>query len=97
MPVEVTNILRRSAMQGLITRDVASLALNDLSDLRVEFLEFRPFASRVWELRANVKAYDAWYVALAEALPAPRATLDDRLRRAVGPRCAFLTPEGELH
>lgn len=92
MPVEVTNILRRSAMKGLITSDVAALALNDLRDLRLEFFEFRPFSLRVWELRANVTAYDSWYIALAEALSAPFATLDDRLRRAVGPRCTFLTP-----
>lgn len=92
MPVEVTNILRRSAIKGSITADVASLALNDLNDLSVEYFEFRPFASRIWELRQNVTAYDAWYVALAETLSAPVATLDDRLRQAVGPRCAYLTP-----
>jgi predicted nucleic acid-binding protein len=90
MPAEVTNIVRRSLMNGLITSDVASLALADLSAIRVELFAFDPFASRVWELRDNVTSYDAWYVALAEAMLAPLATLDDRLSRAVGPRCEFV-------
>jgi len=50
------------------------------------------FDERVWQLRANVTPYDAWYVALAEALDVPLATLDLRLATAPGPRCRFLTP-----
>jgi predicted nucleic acid-binding protein len=46
----------------------------------------------VWELRENVTAYDGWYVALAESLGARLATLDVRLTKASGPRCAFTTP-----
>jgi predicted nucleic acid-binding protein len=64
----------------------------DLLDLRVDLFLCAPFASRVWELRANVTAYDAWYVALAESLGAKLATLDTRLSRAAGPRCSFQTP-----
>ena len=37
-------------------------------------------------------SYDAWYVALAEALGSDLATLDERLVKADGPRCRFLTP-----
>ncbi len=44
------------------------------------------------ELRENVTSCDAWYVALAESLNAPLATVDLRLAKAAGPRCAFLTP-----
>ncbi len=51
-------------------------------------------AERAWELRHNVTAYDAWYVALAEGLEAGLATLDVRLSLASGPRCAFVTPTG---
>jgi predicted nucleic acid-binding protein len=47
-------------------------------------------AARVWELRRSITAYDACYVALAEQLRAPLATLDRKLSRASGPRCAFL-------
>jgi predicted nucleic acid-binding protein len=43
-------------------------------------------------LRFNVSSYDAWYIALAEQLDAPLATLDHRLSAADGPRCRFLLP-----
>ncbi len=92
MPVEVANILRRSVMSGQISADTASMAHADLLALRVELFPYGPFASRVWELRANVTAYDGWYVALAESLGASLATLDLRLSRSPGLRCAFLTP-----
>lgn len=92
MPVEVTNILRRAVARGEITADVASMAHADLLDLRVEFFPYAPFAARVWELRANLTSYDAWYVALAEALGSNLATLDQKLAQAAGPRCGFDTP-----
>ena len=94
MPAEVTNILRRAAARGEISADAAALAHADLLALRVDLFPYEPFASRVWELRENLTAYDAWYVALAEALSAQLATLDGALRRASGPRCGFLTPRG---
>ena len=80
MPVEVANILRRSAISGDVSADIASLAHEDLRSLRLELFPYSLCASRVWELRSNVTAYDAWYVALAETLDAPMATLDIRLR-----------------
>jgi predicted nucleic acid-binding protein len=92
MPVETANILRRAALAGDISADVASLAHTDLSDLRVEFFPYQPCAGRVWELRENVTCYDAWYVAVAELLDVPLATLDGRLASSPGPRCQFLVP-----
>jgi len=92
MPVEAANILRRSALAGDISTDVASLAHQDLVSLRVEYFPYTPFASRAWELRSNVTTYDAWYVALAESLGARLATLDARLSRASGIRCEFTVP-----
>ena len=50
------------------------------------------FAERVWELRANLSSYDAWYVAIAELADMPLATLDQKLTRAPGPGCEFLLP-----
>ncbi len=94
MPVEAANILRRAAARGEISADVAALAHADLLTLRVDLFPYEPFAPRVWELRENLTAYDAWYVALAEALGAKLATLDAALCRAPGPRCGFLTPGG---
>ncbi len=92
MPVEVANVLRRATMTGEISADTAALAHADLLSLRVEFFAYEPFAPRVWELRENVTAYDGWYVALAESLGAELATLDLRLAKTTGPRCAFATP-----
>ena len=92
MPVEAANILRRAALGGDVSADVAALAHMDLNALPVELFPYQPFASRVWELHRNLTAYDAWYVSLAESLGARLATLDGRLRRSSGPRCTFLAP-----
>jgi len=92
MPVEVANVLRRSAMSTDITADTASLAHDDLLTLRVELFPYGACAARAWELRSNVTTYDGWYIALAENLGARMATLDLRLSRASGPRCEFLVP-----
>ncbi len=94
MTVEVTNILRRAAVGGQLSRDAASLAYADLLALPVELFPFAPLAARVWELRDNVTPYDAWYVALAESLQGQLVTLDERLSRASGPRCRFRVPPG---
>ncbi|MCZ7589782.1 MAG: type II toxin-antitoxin system VapC family toxin [Gaiella sp.] len=91
MPAEVANILRRASLAREITEDVAVLAYGDLLELRVELFPYEPFAARVWELRRNVTACDAWYVALAEELGARLATLDERLASAAGPHCRFVT------
>lgn len=90
--VEASNILRRSRLAGDITADVAALAHADLLDLRVALFPYGPLAERVWELGENLTSYDGWYVALAEVLDAPLATLDGRLARAPGPRCRFVVP-----
>lgn len=92
MPVETANILRRAALAGAISAETASQAHADLLALRVDLFPYEPVAPRVWELRTNITTYDAWYVALAEALEAPLATLDTKLSRAPGPRCPFRTP-----
>ncbi|MEO5679143.1 MAG: type II toxin-antitoxin system VapC family toxin [Acidimicrobiales bacterium] len=92
LPVEAASVLRRASWAGTLTTDTATLAHFDLLDLRVELFPYEPFAERVWDLRTTVTSYDAWHVALAEQLAAPFATLDRRLARAPGPRCAFVVP-----
>lgn len=92
MPAEAANVLRRASLAGRITADSAALAHADLLDLRVVLFPYEVVGHRVWELRGAVTAYDACYVALAEELDAGLATLDERLARAPGPRCKFLTP-----
>jgi predicted nucleic acid-binding protein len=89
---EATNIFRRLERAKLITTPEANAAQDDLMQLNIELFPFEPFAGRIWELRQNVKSYDAWYVALAEALNLPLATLDEPLSKSNGVACKFLTP-----
>jgi predicted nucleic acid-binding protein len=93
---EAANILRRAAQSGQISSDVAALAHADLMAMRIELFSYEPFATRAWELREIVTAYDAWYVALAESIGMKLVTLDHRLVQASGPRCAFMTPPEEV-
>jgi predicted nucleic acid-binding protein len=91
---EAANILRRLERAKTITTAEANAAYEDSLQLNIELLSFEPFAERIWELRHNLTAYDAWYIAVAEALELPLATLDERLRKANGPTCDFLVPIG---
>lgn len=92
LPVETTAVLRSAVARGVLSAVEARLALDQLLRVPVELWPFALFAERAWELRDNLTASDGWYVALAERLGAPRATLDHRLRRASGPRCQFSGP-----
>jgi predicted nucleic acid-binding protein len=89
---EATNIFRRLERAKLITMPEANAAQDDLMQLDIELFPFEPFASRIWELRHNVTSYDAWYVAIAEALNLPLATMDEPLSKSNGVACKFLTP-----
>ena len=84
--VEVAQGLRRLVSAGLITASRAHDALHDLSDLALTRYPHHPFLDRIWELRDNLTAYDAAYVALAEALDAPLVTCDKKLASAPGHR-----------
>jgi len=90
--VEATNIFRLLERAKLITTPEANAAQEDLMQLDMELFSFEPFAERIWELRHNMTSYDAWYVALAEALKFPLATLDEPLSRSKKVSCDFLTP-----
>jgi predicted nucleic acid-binding protein len=94
--VEVVHSLRRFVLTGAISDDVASLAHDELLAMPLELFPYEPCGARVWSLRQNVRPYDAWYVALAELLHAPLATLDQRLSRAAGPSCAFRVPQPRI-
>lgn len=91
---EATNILRRLERAKKITTPEANAAHEDLMQLNLELFAFDPFAERIWELRHTVTSYDAWYVAVAEALRLPLATLDVRLSKTTGLTCDFLTVNG---
>lgn len=92
LSAEVANVLRRATQAGRISPDAATLAHADLQSLRIDLFPYEPFAGRIWELRANVTCYDAWYVALAEYLGCPLATLDARLARATRVTCEIQIP-----
>jgi len=90
--VEVAQMIRRWRLSGDLTPNDAEAAHGQLCALDVSLRPYATVADRVWELHPNVSAYDAAYVALAEMLEAPLATLDARLARATGPGCTFLLP-----
>lgn len=93
--VETVNVLRRLERSKQITTATANGAFDDLMQLNIELFSFDPFSDRIWELRHSVTGYDAWYVAVAEALALPLATLDERLAKAAGPNCDFLVPDAQ--
>jgi len=60
--------------------------------LPVVLVPYEAVADRAWELRENVTVFDAAYVAVAEVIRAPLATLDRKLAAAPGTRCEFRLP-----
>ncbi|MCY4451576.1 MAG: type II toxin-antitoxin system VapC family toxin [Immundisolibacterales bacterium] len=90
--IETTNVLRRLERSSEISRLEATSAFRDLLRLEIFLYPLAPLADRIWELRSNLTSYDAWYVALAEALGCPLLTLDAKLGRASGPRCEIVMP-----
>ena len=86
---EVANALRARVRRGDLAVQDASRALDTWARLGVERVAAVGMLGRVWELRENLSAYDATYVAVAEALAAPLVTADGRLARAPGPRCTI--------
>ena len=84
--VETAQALRRYALAGELDPGRGSEALEDLHDLPLTPFPHEPFLPRIWSLRDTLTAYDAIYVALAEALEARVVTCDARLGRAHGHR-----------
>ena len=85
--IEVTSVIRRRANTGQLTIEQADAALDDLIAFPITVLPTAGLLRRVWELRANLTAYDGCYVALAEATGNPLVTADRRLARSPGLRC----------
>ena len=77
--LEVAQVLGRLVRAGRLSQDRASDALRDYVDLTLARYPHEPFLGRIWELRPNLTAYDAAFVALSEALGAPLVTTDARL------------------
>jgi predicted nucleic acid-binding protein len=84
LDLEVSQVLRRYERAGELTDQRGRQALQDLEAFQIERYPHHPFLTRVWSLRANATAYDACYLALAEALDAPLLTRDRRLAGVPG-------------
>ena len=85
--IEVMGVIRAQYLRGRLDGTAASQAVADLGDWPAERFGHRWLLDRVWQLRDSVRAWDAFYVALAEAFDATLLTLDARLARANGPTC----------
>ncbi len=86
LDVEVAQVIRRYAVGGEISEARGRMALGDLAELPLRRYPHDFLLPRVWELRHNLTAYDAVYVALAEVLDAPLLTRDRRLAASPGHR-----------
>lgn len=89
LDAEVLGLIRRVHLRGELDGTAAHQAVEDLGAWPAARVDHRPLLERAWELRESLTSADALYVALAEAVDAPLLTLDRRLARARGPRCAI--------
>jgi predicted nucleic acid-binding protein len=83
LDLEVIQVLRRYSGKEM-PEDRAQLAIFDFEDLPITRYPHDIFVRRIWQLRKSLTAYDAAYVALAEALEAPLLTCDARLASSRG-------------
>jgi predicted nucleic acid-binding protein len=88
LDLEVAQVIRRYALRGEITQFRARQMLDLLRKAPMARYPHTPLLPRIWELRENLTAYDAAYVALAEALRGTLLTCDERIARAPGIRAS---------
>jgi predicted nucleic acid-binding protein len=84
LDLEVAQVLRRWVLAGRIPPATGERAIRDLSGLPITRYPHEVLLPRIWQLRVHLTAYDAAYVALAEALAAPLITRDARSASAPG-------------
>ena len=86
---EVAQAVRAQVLRGRVSADDAGAALAGWARLGVRRCGVVGLLARIWELRDNLTAYDATYVALAEGLRCELVTADARLAQAPGPTCSI--------
>jgi len=84
LDLEVAQVLRRQVLAGEMSDTRGSHAVALIDAMPIQRWPHEPLMSRIWSLRRNVTAYDAAYLALAEALDVPMITFDGRLARSPG-------------
>ena len=84
LDLEIAQVLRRYALTGELNPTRGLQALEDLADFPLTRYPHDLLLPRIWELRHNITAYDAAYIALAEALAAPLLTRDAAFASAPG-------------
>lgn len=87
--VETVSVLRKRWLRGTLSDERLARAVDHLLDMPFERVPTLRLMRRAVELRANVSAYDACYVALAEVLQCDLLTADRRIAAATGPRCVI--------
>lgn len=88
--IEVVSVIRGRHLGGKLSDGRAADALGALGQVFIDQVDIVPLLGRVWDLRANLKTYDAGYVAAAEVLGCPLVTADAKLANASGPRCEIV-------
>ncbi len=84
--VECVQVLRRAEARGDVTTILGGELIRDLEQLDLHYIDHDLLVQRIWELRHNLTAYDAAYVAAAELLEAELVTTDERMSGAPGNR-----------
>lgn len=92
LDVEVAQVLRRLVRTGVMEPAHGGALVELLQTLPVDRLGIDPLLPRIWQLRDDLTAYDAAYVALGEALECPLLTLDERIAGAPGLKLEVLRP-----
>lgn len=90
---ETIAVMRRFVLRGDVEPDRAAAAIEDLDDVQLELFRSMTLRNRAWELRHNMTAADALFVALAEQLSEPLATKDRALAAAARDQTAIETVE----
>lgn len=92
--IEVVSVIRGKTLGGKLGLARAQEAVAALSTLVVDHVDAPQLINRMWQLRGNITAYDAAYVAVAELLDCPLVTGDGRLAKSIDLRCEVRLPTG---